>query len=61
MSCGSDKVALREANGQCRTLTDGHLATDSTRFAGALTHQGVRREERGAVIVPGQIEFPVVF
>ena len=57
----SDKIAFREADGQCRTLTYGQLATDSARFAGALTRHGVRREERVAMIVLDQIEFPLVF
>ncbi len=57
----SDKIAFREADGQRRTLTYGQLAADSAGFAGALTRHGVRREERVAMIVLDQIEFPVVF
>ncbi|MEZ5713945.1 MAG: benzoate-CoA ligase family protein [Paracoccaceae bacterium] len=55
------KVAFREADGQKRELTYGKLAEESARFAGALYRHGVRREERIAMIVRDQIEFPVVF
>ena len=57
----ADKVAFREADGLKRTLTYGQLAEESARFAGALERHGVRREERLAMIVRDQIEFPVVF
>lgn len=57
----ADKVAFREADGEKRELTYGHLAEEAGRFAGALYRHGVRREERIAMIVRDQIEFPVVF
>jgi len=57
----ADKVAFREADGQKRSLTYGQLAEESARFAGALYRHGVRREERIAMIVRDQIEFPVAF
>lgn len=57
----SDKVAFREADGQKRDLTYGQLASESSLFAGALNRHGVRREERVAMIMRDQIEFPVVF
>lgn len=57
----SDKIAFREADGEKRTLTYGELAHDTARFAGALSRHGVRREERVAMIVRDQIEFPTVF
>ncbi len=56
-----DKVAFREADGAKRSLTYGRLAEEAARFAGALCAHGVRREERVAMIVRDQIEFPVVF
>jgi len=56
-----DKVAFREADGDRRSLTYGRLAEETARFAGALDRHGVRREERVAMIVRDQIEFPVVF
>lgn len=57
----ADKVAFREADGQQRDLTYGQLADGSARFAGALIRSDVRREERVAMIVLDQIEFPIVF
>ena len=57
----SGKVAFREADGDRRSLTFGRLAEETSRFAGALGRHGVRREERVAMIVRDQIEFPVVF
>jgi 4-hydroxybenzoate-CoA ligase len=56
-----DKTAFREADGDKRSLTYGQLAEEAGRWAGALTRHGVRREERIAMIVRDQIEFPVVF
>ncbi|MDK3016864.1 benzoate-CoA ligase family protein [Pseudodonghicola flavimaris] len=56
-----DKVAFREADGARRSLTYAQLVQETARFAGALTRHGVRREERVAMIVRDQIEFPVVF
>jgi 4-hydroxybenzoate-CoA ligase len=55
------KVAFREADGAKRSLTYAQLAEESGRWAGALFRHGVRREERIAMIVRDQIEFPVVF
>lgn len=55
------KIAFREADGDRRSLSYGALAEASARFAGALTKHGVRREERVAMILRDQIEFPVAF
>ena len=57
----SDKVAFVEADGAQRTLTYGRLHEEAGRFAGALARHGVRREERVAMIVRDQIEWPVIF
>ena len=57
----AEKVAFREADGAQRSLTYGDLARETSLFAGALGKHGVRREERVAMIVRDQIEFPVVF
>lgn len=57
----ASKVAFREADGKQRSLTYGALSEASARFAGALLASGVRREERIAMIVRDQIEFPVIF
>ncbi|OAN77617.1 4-hydroxybenzoate--CoA ligase [Jannaschia sp. EhC01] len=56
-----DKAAFFEADGKQRTLTYGQLHEEAGRFAGALGRHGVRREERIAMIVRDQIEWPVVF
>ncbi|MEM9011101.1 MAG: benzoate-CoA ligase family protein [Pseudomonadota bacterium] len=57
----ADKVAFREAWGAGRTLTYGALSEQSDRMAGALDRAGIRREERAAMCVLDQIEFPIVF
>jgi len=57
----SGKTAFRESDGAKRSLSYGQLAEETSRFAGALYRHGVRREERIAMIVQDQIEFPVVF
>ncbi len=57
----SNKRAFVEADGRNRTLTYGELAKETSVFAGALERHGVRREERVAMIVRDQIEFPIVF
>ena len=56
-----DKTAFREADGARRSLTYAGLAEQAARFGGALYRHGVRREERIAMVVRDQIEFPVVF
>ena len=55
------KIAFQEADGDRRALSYGELADQSARFADALTRHGVRREERVAMIVRDQIEFPIAF
>ncbi len=57
----ADKPAFVEADGAKRTITYGQLAEETGRFAGALERHGVRREERVAMIVRDQLEFPIVF
>ncbi len=57
----ADKLAFVEADGAARRLTYGDLHAQAGRWAGALEKHGVRREERVAMIVRDQIEFPVVF
>lgn len=56
-----DKVAFREADGENRSLTYGDLAEQAAVFAGALHSHGMRREERMAMILLDQVEFPVAF
>lgn len=56
-----DKTAYQEVDGAARSLTFAQLSEQSGRFAGALARYGVRREERMAMIVLDQIEFPIAF
>ncbi len=55
-----EKIAFREV-GTGRTLSYGALADGSGRAAAALAAQGVQREERMAMLVLDQIEFPILF
>lgn len=55
-----DKVAFREA-GTGRSLTYGALADASGRAAAAFLAADMRPEERVAMLVLDQIEFPVLF
>ena len=55
------KTAFREADGARRSLSYAELAEATARFGGALERAGLRREERVAMILRDQIEFPVVF
>ena len=54
------KFAFRETDAG-RTLTYAALADQSGRVAAALYAYGVRKEERMAMLVLDQIEFPVLF
>ncbi|WP_158970981.1 benzoate-CoA ligase family protein [Chachezhania sediminis] len=55
------KTAFREAGGDKRSITYGELAEGSARVATALGRAGIRREERAAMLVLDQIEFPLLF
>ena len=57
----ADKTAFVEADGRKRSLTYGALAQQTSQFAGALTRAGIRREERMAMIVVDELEFPIAF
>ncbi|MCG6901174.1 MAG: benzoate-CoA ligase family protein [Rhodobacter sp.] len=57
----SGKVAFREAAGQKRSLTYGKLADAAGSVAGALRRAGIAREERAAMFVLDQVEFPAIF
>lgn len=54
------KIAYTEARGG-RTLSYAQMAEGAARVAGALTRAGVRPEERVALLVLDQIEFPQIF
>ena len=57
----NEKVAFREAWDGGREITYGELADGSARVAGALKNAGIHREERAAMFVLDQIEFPLIF
>jgi len=44
-----------------RTLTYGHLATASARFAGGLRAAGIAREQRVALLLLDTCDFPIAF
>ncbi len=56
-----EKIAFREADGEQRELTYRQLAEKSAQLGGALKQFDVRQEERIALIMLDQIEFPIVF
>lgn len=56
-----DKVVFREVDGKTREITYGGLCKRASQFAGALDRNGVRREERIAMIMLDQIEFQIAF
>jgi len=55
------RTAFREAGPGGRSLTYSELIEGSARVADAFALAGVRREERAAMIMLDQIEFPLVF
>jgi len=57
----SEKVAFQEVWDGGRTITFAELADGSSRVAGALEQAGIQREERAAMFVLDQIEFPLIF
>lgn len=57
----ADKIAFREAWASGRELSFGELAEQSGKVAAALNKAGIHREERAALLVLDQIEFPCLF
>jgi 4-hydroxybenzoate-CoA ligase len=55
------KAAFIEAEDGGRTLTYGDLASQSDRMAALYLRHGLRPEDRAAMLVLDQIEFPVIF
>lgn len=53
--------AFIEAAGRKREMTYGELAEESGRVADALRRAGIAREERAAMLVLDQLEFPPIF
>lgn len=56
-----DKVAFRETWGEARSLTYAELADHSAQAAGAFAQAQIHREERAAMFVLDQLEFPIIF
>lgn len=57
----ADKPAFIEGGGQKRQLSYHDLAAQSDRMAAFYAVHGVRREDRAAMLVLDQIEFPIIF
>lgn len=55
-----EKIAYTEAE-TGRTLSYAQMAAGAGTVAGALTQAGIRSEERAAILVLDQIEFPQIF
>mgnify|MGYP000150349645 CR=1 FL=1 len=60
-SPAGDKPAFVECGPGGRTLTYNELATRSDRMAALYDRHGIRREDRAAMLVLDEIEFPVIF
>jgi 4-hydroxybenzoate-CoA ligase len=57
----SGKPAFIEATGECRQITYADLAEQSGRLADLCERHGIAREDRAAMLVLDQIEFPIIF
>ncbi len=57
----SDKAAYIEAGPGGRSLTYHYLALQSDRMAGLYERHGLQPEDRAAMLVLDQIEFPIIF
>ena len=57
----ADKTAFIEAGGSKRSISYGELADETGRMAALFERHGIHREERIAMIVLDQIEFPIIF
>jgi 4-hydroxybenzoate-CoA ligase len=56
-----EKIAFAEADGQMRALSYETLARDSGRLAHLFERHGIRHENRVALLILDQIEFPLIF
>ncbi len=57
----ADKLVYTEASGQQRTLTYGALAAQTDQIAALFAFHDIRREDRVAMLVLDQIEWPIAF
>lgn len=60
-SANASKPAFIEGIDHGRSLTYGDLADQSDRMADLYQRHGLRREDRAAMLVLDQIEFPIIF
>ena len=58
---GGGKAAFIEADDAARQITYAELAEQTGRMAALYQRHGIRREERVAMLLLDQLEFPVVF
>jgi 4-hydroxybenzoate-CoA ligase len=56
-----EKIAFREVAGLQRDLSYAELADQSNRLAGALQLSGINHDDRAAMFVLDQLEFPIIF
>ncbi len=56
-----DKIAFTEASGGCRSISYARLAEETGRVAHLFERHEFHREDRVAMLVLDQIEFPIVF
>ena len=56
-----DKIAFLEADGEKRSLTYEALSRDSGRLAHLFERHGIHHENRVALLILDQIEFPLIF
>src|SRR5262249_19031230 len=61
LGAAKTKAAFIEAGQGGHTLTYGELASQSDRMAALYERHGLRREDRAAMLVLDQIEFPIIF
>lgn len=57
----ADKSAFVEVAGEKRTLTYGELGQESGKMAALYQKHNIEREDRAALLVLDQIEFPIIF
>jgi 4-hydroxybenzoate-CoA ligase len=61
LGAAKSKAAFIEAGAGGRTLTYGDLGSQSDRMGALYERHGLRAEDRAAMLVLDQIEFPVIF
>ena len=57
----ADKPAFREVDGHKRRLSYREIATESAKLVDLYARHGIQREDRVALLLLDQIEFPIIF